>query len=80
MNKKEEALAQRDNRAKYVRLVRRVRSNIRDSSYLSVTYKLDMLEECPSVESISDLPRAEIIRAYKEALQQHLNYQQKKKL
>jgi len=75
----QEQLAAKEHRAAYVKVVRNIRTDISHSSFLSVQYKLEAIEANPALELKWDMSRAEIIRAYREAIQQHLDLQEKQK-
>jgi len=62
---------QKKERAKYVKLVRAVRSDITNSGLNSVKYKLEHVEKM-SVKEIAGLEKDYVISAYKEAIDKHL--------
>ena len=66
-------------RAKYVKLVRRIRSDITDSGLQSVRYKLELIEKM-SVKELMGMSKSLVIDAYNEAIEKHLDLQKQKKI
>ena len=68
-----EEIEKKIHQAKFVKLKRKIRSDITNSSYLAVTYAKELVTERPHLADMHGLSHSEVLRAYDEVIEGHLN-------
>ena len=66
---------QKEKRSRYVKYKMKVLSDIANSGMLSVKYKLEALQQQPTLQPDNGLTYAETIDCIREAIDHHLNKQ-----